>query len=106
MCFYYDEYPEFAESRIVVARKPHRCAACRGEVAKGETCQVHTGKYDGAFYRDYLCRRCCYDTIRVVEHELVPYLIDSDMGQTDPAAVPAEFKVGDMPKQPERAAVG
>lgn len=117
MCFDYDDgYPEFSETVIVTARKPHRCRACRGEIQPGDRYERHTGKFDGDFYSDPICRRCCYDTVRVVEHELaegcrwheawpaytelVEYLTDSGMGQTRPEDVPVGFKVGDQPRKP------
>jgi len=119
MCFDYDGYPEFAQDRVSTARKPHKCAACRGRIEAGEQYHYYTGKYDGHFFSDKVCRRCEYDTFRVVEHELaegcswseawpayselVEYLDESGMGQTRREDVPASFQIGDQPKIPQRA---
>ena len=120
MCFYYDEEAQFSRSNVVKARKPHRCSACRREIAAGEQYERHSGLFDGSFFVEKVCRRCCYDTFRVVEHELaegcfwseawpavsdlVDYLMESDMSQTDPEKVPAAFKIGDQPPIPKRPA--
>jgi hypothetical protein len=120
VCFYSDDYPEFSNVRRVKARKPHRCVSCRETIPAGEEYEHHAGKYDGFFYSDKLCRRCCYDRNRIVEHELAEgcwwdeswpsfdemaeYLTESGMGRTPPEDVPAGFNVGDMPKRPVEAA--
>jgi hypothetical protein len=116
MCFDYDDYPEFTEDRVVTARKPHKCSECRLLIAPGEKYHYHTGKFDGNFYVEKVCRRCDYDRFRVVEHELaegchwneawpplgglVDHLVESEMGQTVPEDVPASFQVGDEPREP------
>lgn len=103
----------------MTARKPHKCSACQLPIAPGERHHHHTGKFDGDLYSDKVCRRCDYDRVRVVEHELaegcgwseawpsvhdlVDHLQESGLGQTRPEDVPASFRVGDSPQ--ERAAV-
>lgn len=120
MCFDYDGYPEFAQDRVVTARKPHRCNECYAMIAKGQDYYYHSGKYDGNFYSYKVCRRCSYDRVRVVEHELaegcdwsdswpplgglVQHLHDSELGQTKPEDVPASFQVGDNPRELSRKA--
>lgn len=116
MCFDYDgEIAEFADTRIVKARKPHTCTACRGPIPAGETYERMSAMFDGAFFVDKLCRRCCYDRKRVVEHELaegchwseawpaafdiVPYLTETGLGQTKPEDVPATYKIGYQPQE-------
>ncbi len=115
MCFYYDGYNEFEHDRVVTARKAHKCDACRTPIVPGEDYHYHTGKFDGHFFANKVCRRCCYDRVRVVEHELAEgcswneawppiseltdYLGESEMGQTKPEDVPASFQVGDMPQR-------
>ncbi len=118
MCFYYDETCEFGEDKAVKARKPHKCEACRETIQPGETYQRFSGSHDHRFFTENLCRRCCYDTFRIVEHELdegcswseawpifsdiVPYLMDSELGQTKPEDVPLAFRVGDQPAWPRK----
>ncbi len=119
MCFVYDDYNEFESNRVVTARKPHKCSECNGPIQPGEKYHHHTGKFDGYLFDSKACRRCCYDIVRVVEHELaegcrwseawppggqlVEHLHQSGMGQTEPEDVPASFSVGDQPKMPQPA---
>jgi hypothetical protein len=119
MCFEYDGCTEFADDRVVAAKKQHRCSECGAIIIAGEKYHRHSGKFDGNFFVETLCRRCDYDRNRVVEHELsegcgwheawppfgglVDYLRDSDMGQTQPEDVPEGFRVGDSPSRPARA---
>jgi hypothetical protein len=116
MCFYYDDYPEFSRQEVVKARKSHKCDACRGTIEPGEQYERTSGKFEGYVSTSKMCRRCCYDRYRVVEHELaegcrwdeawpadselVGYLEESEIGQTRPEDVPASFKIGDMPPLP------
>jgi hypothetical protein len=115
MCFDYDVSPEFWSTHAAKARKPHRCEACGDSIQAGDTYQRQAGKCDGYFHSFAVCRRCCYDVVRVVEHELaegcfwqeawpsiddlLTYLHQSEMGQTPRDAVPESFSVGDMPRQ-------
>lgn len=121
MCFEYDGYSELCSNRVVVARKSHRCGECNATINSGEEYHHHSGKFDGNFYAEKVCRRCDYDRVRVVEHELaegcrwgeawpplgglVDYLRDSGIGQTAPDDVPATFRVGDLPREPTAALV-
>ena len=116
MCFHYDGYTEFSEDRVVTARKPHKCTECGAVIEAGDKYRYYSGKFDGIFYVEKICRRCEYDRFRVVEQELaegcgwssawppfgelVEYLGDSGMGQTAPEDVPVSFRVGDEPKHP------
>jgi hypothetical protein len=116
MCFYYDGYHQFQDDRVVTARKAHKCAECGSAIAIGEKYHRHSGKYDGNMYTEKVCRRCDYDRIRVVEHELAEgcrwgeswpplgglreYLRESGMGQTKPEDVPESFQIGDQPRKP------
>lgn len=113
MCFDYDGTVEFWHEETRKARKPHRCDACRETIAKGDQYTYQSGKYDGEFFDDHMCRRCCYDTARVVIHELeegcywseawptvdhlLDYLEESGMGQTPHASIPADFDLADWP---------
>lgn len=119
MCFEYDGHLGFFHDRVVVARKPHRCSECHTTIAARERYHYHTGQYDGDFFAEKVCRRCDFDRVRVVEHELaegcewheawphlgelVSHLRDSGMGQTLPEDVPDTFQVGDEPKRPVAA---
>lgn len=49
---------EFFERRTVVARKPHRCSECGGEIAVGEKHEVCAYKFEGAFHSDRTCAPC------------------------------------------------
>ncbi len=116
MCFDYDDYPEFSRAAQVKARKPHRCSACGATIQAGDEYESISGKSDGYFWVSKVCRRCCYDRYRIVEHELaegckwqeawpavddiVEHLHETGLGQTRPEDVPAGFKLGDMPKIP------
>jgi hypothetical protein len=118
MCFYVDDYAEFASEGVSRARKAQRCCECKSTIAPGERYEWFSGKQDGEFFRLKSCRRCSYDRLRVVEHELaegcdweeswppfgelVGYLKDSGMGQTRPEDVPASFDFGNQPKAPDR----
>ena len=118
MCFEYDDYPEFSSSRVVKARKQHRCYVCGGIILVGEIHQTHTQKYDGVVSTSRVCRRCEYDIVRIVENELAegckwheawPSLGDvsehlelSGLGRTPFDRVPESFKVGDQPKKPAK----
>jgi hypothetical protein len=119
MCFDNDGYVEFAEDRVVKARKPHKCTECGGAIGVAEQYHHYSGKFDGHFFVEKICRRCEFDRLRVVEHELaegchwdeawppfgglVDYLHESELGQTRTEDVPTTFRVGDMPKEHARA---
>ena len=70
MCFDYDDYAEFCESKTVVCRKPHRCDGCRKVIAKGESAKYTTGKFDGEFFRVYECERCQRLTLSIAAEEI------------------------------------
>lgn len=58
----YCEIPEFFSSRWVVARKPHRCCECGGDIPKGEFHGYFSGKWDGDLnsYRQHIeCEDAC-----------------------------------------------
>ena len=119
MCFEYDGYNEFQSDSVVTARKAHRCYECRATIEPGDKYHYHTGKFDGRFFAFKVCRRCDYDRVRVVEHELAEgcrwdeawcpigglseYLSESGMGRTRPEDVPVSFQVGDLPAYPGKA---
>jgi hypothetical protein len=116
MCFDYDDSPEFADDRVVTARKDHKFSECGAIITGGERYHYYSGKFDGHFFTHKVCRRCSYDLVRVVEDELaegchwgeswpplgglVDHLHESGFGQTRPEDVPVAFQVGDMPRQP------
>ena len=120
MCFEYDGETEFADDRVVTARKQHRCSECWSLILAGEKYHYHSGKFDGNFFVEKVCRRCDYDRVRVVECELsegchwheawpplgglVEHLQLSGMGQTPHDAVPESFNIGDLPRRPVKSA--
>lgn len=70
MCFDGDT-PIFYHERIVKGRKDHKCSACKQPIAQGERHLCGSGAIErGELYDFRVCRRCCYDTLRVVSHEL------------------------------------
>jgi len=117
MCFDSDGSFEFSASSAVKARKPHACQVCGEQINAGETYERRAGKFDGSFFSEITCRRCCYDTYRIVQTELaegchwheawppqcevLEYLHDSGMGQTAPLDVPASYTIGSMPEMRE-----
>ena len=60
MCFIYDGYNEFSNSRIVKAKKQHRCYECREPIVIGERYRYHVAKFEGDFSTTKTCRRCEY----------------------------------------------
>ena len=49
---------ELAYEKYVKTRKPHKCECCWQRIDKGEVAIVCSGKYDGHFFRYYLCDPC------------------------------------------------
>ena len=49
---------EFSTSRLVKARKDHKCYLCRETIAKGEKYVNESGKYDGEFFYHHLHLNC------------------------------------------------
>ena len=52
------EQPEFWASRIVKARKPHRCCECAEVIQPGESYERFSGRWDGVFEVYKTCRIC------------------------------------------------
>jgi hypothetical protein len=53
-----DGYCEFWDSKIVKARKPHKCYECRREIPVGAQYEYVAGKYDGDFFTHKTCLVC------------------------------------------------
>jgi len=70
MCFDYDGYAEFAQESYPITRKPHRCEACRAVIPAGEMAKHTAGKFDGAFFSNYLCNVCAQLELIIVRSEL------------------------------------
>lgn len=70
MCFDYYEYAEFGDEKQVRCRKPHRCSGCRRTIEAGELAKVCTGKFDGDFFRDYVCEGCQRLTYSIAADEI------------------------------------
>lgn len=49
---------EFHQTRIVTARKAHRCSECGGEIAIGDRYRVTAYKFEGVFGVDRVCPPC------------------------------------------------
>ena len=108
MCFDYDEHPDVYQEKITRARKHRKCRACGDAIAVGELYFSVTVILHGDCSSHSSCRRCSFDTLRVVAHELddgcdhgnawpdiddlIEHLDESDLGQTEPDAVPEWFR--------------
>ena len=49
---------DFSRSSKHIARKPHKCFLCGGEIAIGEKYERYSGKYDGAFFDQCFHENC------------------------------------------------
>lgn len=50
---------EIYETKDVKAtRKIHTCEVCLRKIPKGFSARLHTGKFDGEFFRYYTCNTC------------------------------------------------
>ena len=58
MCYCVDEYPEFANTGFVRARKPHRCEECDRTIPVGELYEKTSGKSEGMMYTYKVCAEC------------------------------------------------
>jgi len=59
ICQDYDgDGPEFFTTRIVKARKVHRCGECREEVSVGQLHEYVVGKWEGDFGTHRTCLPC------------------------------------------------
>jgi len=117
MCFVYDYTPAFCREAAPKAKKTHQCTACRQTIQVGAHYRELVYAEDGAkrVVSEKWCRRCVYDLLRVVKHELeegcawyeawpcaadlVEYLTQSDLGQTPEEAVPEGFTLDEFRKQ-------
>ncbi len=59
-CVYVGDYdpPEFCNSRIVIARKPHKCGECQKEILLGSKYEYVSGVWDGRFGVYKTCGIC------------------------------------------------
>lgn len=48
----------YEHSDIKKTRKQHTCEVCLRKIPKGFSARLHTGKYDGEFFRYYTCNTC------------------------------------------------
>ena len=55
--------PELLRETYRVARKPHRCGGCNGEIKVGERHHVSTNAWDGRVYDWRTCAACADDNI-------------------------------------------
>lgn len=62
MCFIYAaedfDLPRFQRTKIVNARKGHRCVECNEEIPPGAQYETNTGYFDGEFFRSKTCLPC------------------------------------------------
>lgn len=58
MCYCSDEYPEFANTAVVKARKPHRCEECGEIIPIGERYERTAGKFEGQMFTTCVCVGC------------------------------------------------
>ncbi len=52
------EPPKFSETRMVKARKEHKCIECLEPIKKGEEYQRCSGLWDGGFNTYRTCKHC------------------------------------------------
>ena len=70
MCFDYDDTADISDSRIVKCRKQHKCEGCARWIEKGEQAECHSGLFDGAWYRYYVCNGCQRVIMAIAVNEL------------------------------------
>jgi hypothetical protein len=70
MCFEYDGYPEFNNTKIVTTRKPHRCYCCGQSIEAGSQAEYSAGKFDGRFYAFYICDDCKRKQLSIAAEEI------------------------------------
>lgn len=54
----YDGSLEFYDSRVIVARKSHKCEECGREIPSGQQYEYVSGKFDGDFFYVKTCMDC------------------------------------------------
>lgn len=59
-CIYVGGYdrPEFFNTQLPTARKPHVCGECGKIIQTGELYEYTTGKWDGEFSKHFTCSVC------------------------------------------------
>ena len=59
-CVYIGDYdpPEFCKSKIVTARKAHKCGECHKEILPGSKYEYDVGVWDGQFDTNKTCLIC------------------------------------------------
>lgn len=57
----------FASSRVIVARKPHRCFECDRTIRPGERYHREAGVWEGSFWHQRACVHCAALRTLVVE---------------------------------------
>lgn len=70
MCFYHDEYADVSTDKLKVARKEHKCGDCGGVIRRGEKYRHTTFLFEGEWSTSKECRRCAFDRLRIIQHEL------------------------------------
>lgn len=60
-CVYVGDYDpaDFSNTRIVKARKAHKCGECERAIDVGESYEVTVGTWDGMFQTFKTCSDCC-----------------------------------------------
>lgn len=70
------EMPDFYKSKLVRARKPHRCVECGSAITPGEEYESATGRWEGEIDTYRTCSRCldlrgslrAYDPAECIPH--------------------------------------
>ena len=117
MCFYFDDgHMECVTSAVRKARKQRRCTDCGGDIRPGERYRFVNGLWEREWYESNECRRCAFDRLRIIKHELSEgcrrweaepaldcigdALSDYGWTRTDSDAVPDEFNFErDVPQE-------
>lgn len=53
-----ESYPEFSITKVITARKAHKCCECHKEINPGEKYEMVVGKWEGEMSRFKTCIPC------------------------------------------------
>jgi hypothetical protein len=74
------EFPEFFRSKVVVAKKTHKCGECYAGILVGEKYERSVGKWDGSFNTHSTCSSCVEIRDHFFDHYCFECLWD-DLGE-------------------------
>lgn len=78
MCDCYDApAPEVYQTKMVTARKPHRCWECRDPIAAGDRYELTKGLWEGSWGSFKTCADCAAVKEYAIAHFNNPHLIEA-----------------------------